>query len=171
MHCPSCGNESSLDQKFCRKCGFNLEPVGKLMASGATEAELKQNRTEQEKVAVRRMVSWMMWGMLILLIGIVLSVIGKQFQLDRLVGLIGTFLILGGLAVTTYGVLDAMRGGAGFRKRETSREPSMLEPDRVPTTKDLEGRSPIPLPSVTERTTQLISEEARGNNDQAGSRS
>ena len=34
MHCPSCGNESSIDQKFCRKCGFNLEPVGKLLAGG-----------------------------------------------------------------------------------------------------------------------------------------
>src|SRR6185503_502668 len=96
MHCPSCGNESSLDQKFCRKCGFNLEPVSKLIVNNPAAGQLKLEKAEREKLALRRMVSWMMWGMLIMLVG--------------------TFITLGGVSVTMYGLLDTMRGGKGRPK-------------------------------------------------------
>src|SRR5215471_14457549 len=112
MHCPNCGNESDLEQKFCRRCGFNLEPVGKLIVTHSDDSQASQlDKAERDRQLVRRMVSWMMWGMLIMLIGIVLAVVNKQFQLDKLVGLIATLTILGGVAVTTYGVLDALRCG------------------------------------------------------------
>src|SRR5215831_4394764 len=96
MHCPNCGNQSELDQKFCRTCGFNLEPVGKLIQTSSDEHnEAKLDRAEREKRIIRRMVSWMMWGLLVLLIGVVLSVVNKQFQLGHVFGLIATLVILG----------------------------------------------------------------------------
>ena len=164
MHCPNCGNESSVEQKFCRKCGFNLEPVGKLFGISAGADDQKVERAERERQVIRRMVSWMMWGLLVMLIGVVLTVITKQFKLDQLLHLLSSFLILGGLAGATYGLLDAMRGGKG------PREPKAIERGndatvtpsaefKADTTRELEGRIPIPIPSVTERTTQLIGEE------------
>jgi hypothetical protein len=159
MHCPSCGNESSLDQKFCRKCGFNLEPVSRLVSGNLNAEELKLERAEREKLALRRMVSWMGRGMLILLMGVVLMVINKQFHLHQLVGLLSTFIILAGVSVAMYGLMDAMRGG---RDRSKSKAIENADPDtpannlKADTTRELEERMPIPLPSVTERTTQLI---------------
>src|SRR6185436_19573133 len=76
IHCPSCGDESALDQKFCRKCGFNLEPVGKLVTAGP-DLETKSEKLESEQAILRRMIRWMMWGCLVLLIGLVLLVSGK----------------------------------------------------------------------------------------------
>jgi hypothetical protein len=165
MHCPNCGNESDLDQKFCRKCGFNLAPITKLIQAGsADDAEAKLEKVERDKLLVRRMVNWMMWGMLIMLIGVVLTVVNKQLKLDQLVGLIGTLIILAGLSVTTYGVLDALRcGGLKKRKPKAMTEPAASEIEQASTTKELEGRLPIPLGSVTERTTQLIG----ANSDQS----
>jgi hypothetical protein len=166
MHCPGCGNESSLDQKFCRKCGFNLEPVSKLIVNSPTADELKLEKAERERIALRRMVSWMMWGMLILLIGVVLIVINKQFNVDPLVKLIGTFLTLGGVSVATYGLLDTMRGGKARPKSGAveidSQTVTSTENVKVDTTRELEERLPIPLASVTERTTSLIGEDAPG---------
>jgi len=157
MHCPNCGNEGDLDQKFCRQCGFNLEPVSKLILRGTgDEADSKLDKTERDKLIVRRMVSWMMWGILIMMIGFAFVVVDKQFKVDQLVGLVGALLVLGGVSVTTYGVLDALRGGLKTRKPKAIPAAPQNEAEPAPTTKELEGRTPIPLASVTERTTQLI---------------
>jgi hypothetical protein len=156
MHCPNCANESDLEQKFCRKCGFNLEPISKLIL-GANKDETKLDKVERDKLLMRHMVSWMMRGMLIMLIGIILIVVNKQLKLDQLVGLLGTLITLGGVSVMMYGLLDTMRGG-GLKKRLT-KETTTAPPNEIEqasTTKELEGRVPIPLDSVTERTTQLI---------------
>jgi hypothetical protein len=158
MHCPNCGIESDLDQKFCRKCGFNLAPISKLMlVPGGDDDETKLDKVERDKLLMRRMVSWMMRGMLIMLIGIIVIVVNKQLKLDQLVGLLGTLITLGGVAVVMYGLLDTMRGG-GLKKRKPkameASSPEEIEP--ASTTKELEGRLPVPLGSVTERTTQLI---------------
>jgi hypothetical protein len=169
MHCPGCGTEGDLDQKYCRKCGFDLAPVSKLILKGGGEVDdSKLDKTERDKLIMRRMVSWMMWGMLTLLIGIVTTIIGKQLigmmvtilgnhlPLERLVGLLGSFLILGGVSVTTYGVLDALRGGLKKRRAADIAPPANNEILPASTTKELEGRLPTPMTSVTERTTQLI---------------
>jgi len=167
MHCPNCGNQSELDQKFCRKCGFNLEPVSKLIVNNPDAGQRKLEKAEREKLALRRMVSWMMWGMLILLIGVVVIVINKTFNLDPLVKLIGTFITLGGVSVTMYGLLDTMRGGKGRPKSgaiDIGSQPLNLEESvKADTTRELEGRLPVPLPSVTERTTQLIGDKSKSN--------
>jgi len=108
-----------------------------------------------------------MWGMLILLIGVVVIVINKTFNLDPLVKLIGTFLTLGGVSVTMYGLLDTMRGGKGRLKSgaidESSHTVNLEEAGKADTTRELEGRLPVPLPSVTERTTQLIGNQTKSN--------
>jgi hypothetical protein len=167
MHCPSCADESELDQKFCRKCGFNLEPVSKLIVNNPDADQRKLEKAEREKAALRRMVSWMMWGMLILLIGVVVIVINKTFNLDPLVKLIGTFITLGGVSVTMYGLLDTMRGGKGRPKPEAievgSPTADTKNSVKAGTTRELEGRLPVPLPSVTERTTQLIGDQTKLN--------
>jgi hypothetical protein len=157
MHCPKCGIESDLEQKFCRKCGFSLEPISKLFLAGSDDDEPKLTKREREKMLMRRMVSWMMRGMLIMLIGIILIVVNKQLKLDQLVGLLGTLITLGGVSVMMYGLLDTLRGG-GLKKRLTKGTTTVPsnEIEQASTTRELEGRLPIPLGSVTERTTQLI---------------
>jgi len=158
MHCPNCANESDLDQKFCRKCGFNLEPITKVIRAGSADDDAtKLEKVERDKLLLRRMVSWMSWGMLIMLIGIIVIVVNKQLKLDQVVGLIGSLLALGGVSVLTYGLLDAMRGGCLKKwKPKAMTESTKAEIEPPSTTSELEGRLPIPLGSVTERTTQLI---------------
>src|ERR1044072_7128001 len=112
MHCPNCANESDLEQKFCRKCGFNLAPVSKLMQTDSGSAQESELPTrERDKLLMRHMVRWMMWGMLIMLVGIVAIVVNKQLKLDQMLGLICSLITLGGVAVMMYGLLDTMRGG------------------------------------------------------------
>jgi hypothetical protein len=160
MHCPSCGNESDLDQKFCRKCGFNLAPVSKLMVNDVDTNKPELDKIERDKLLNQSMVRWMMWGMLAILIGAVFTIVGKQFAMDRIVTLIGSFFILSGVSIATYGVLNAIRVGAsGSANTKLRAARKSLDLDKDQTTKQLEGRVPVSVPSVTERTTQLIPAE------------
>jgi hypothetical protein len=162
MHCPSCGNESSLEQKFCRKCGFNLEPVSQLVVA-RPDAETKLEKQESDRAILRRMYRWMMWGFLILLIGVVMLVSGKAFDLPKFLGPLSSFLLIGGATAAGYGVLAALRDGLVASKKlphaaETRRELSGSQTSELP-----DNNIPASLPSVTERTTQLIGDKADRN--------
>ena len=157
MHCPSCGNESSLDQKFCRKCGFNLEPVSALITGQSGIEEIQTDKSEEERRIVRRMFRWISWGCLVLLVGVILLILNRGFIHEAMFVPLSSLVMMGGIALATYGVLSSVLRGTylpGKAKNEGH------EISQTRTTNELPaGNMPIPVPSVTERTTQLISED------------
>lgn len=42
MHCPNCGTEASLSQKFCRSCGLSLEKVPQLLGEQHSPPESEE---------------------------------------------------------------------------------------------------------------------------------
>jgi hypothetical protein len=156
MHCPSCGKEST-SEKYCRSCGMDLEAVSKLVASHLSPEELKAFRDESEKAVLARMVKWMMWGFLVLGIGLIFLITQKTFVQDRLIGLLASIFILGGTGIAGYGVLAAIRDGAKTRRSVTEPNIQPKEISAAKTTASLpEERIPLPVPSVAERTTELL---------------
>ena len=165
MHCPGCGNESSLDQKFCRKCGFNLEPVSALITGETAIDQVKQEKSEHERRLVRRMFRWLSIGCLVLLLGVILVIFNKGFIHEPMFQSIASLLILGGVAVAFYGVVSSIMRGT-YLPDKTSNSPQRLSENR--TTNELpDARIPLPMPSVTERTTQLIGEDKPPNGTHA----
>ena len=158
MHCPNCGNESSLDQKFCRKCGFALAPIGELMRDGEQSAEVaKLNKAEREALMVRQMFRWISWGIIVLGLGVLMLVVDKSFDVGKAFKFVCTLVMLAGIGIATYGVISTMmRGGAATLKATEAKKDEL----RSPTTRELEGPAPISIPSVTERTTELIGRKA-----------
>jgi Na+/melibiose symporter-like transporter len=156
MHCPSCGDESTIDQKFCRKCGFNLEPIAKLITSEPIAITVDKN--ERERLVVRRMFQWMSRGGLVLLLGVVLLVINRGFVHAGAVQALASLIILAGCAMATYGLFSAMIKGTYLPGKTTGeKRPAKIEGG---TTKELpDARVPAPISSVTDRTTQLIDEK------------
>jgi hypothetical protein len=158
MHCPNCGNESSLDQKFCRKCGFALAPIGELMRDGEQSAEVaKLDKAEREALLVRQMFRWISWGIIVLGLGVLMLVVDKSFDVGKAFKFVCTLVMLAGIGIATYGVISTMmRSGAATLKATESKKDEL----RAPTTRELEGGVPISIPSVTERTTELIGRKA-----------
>ena len=156
MHCPNCGHESSLDQKFCRKCGFGLTPVGELMRDGVPPLEdAKLDRARREALIVRQMFRWLAWGIIVLGLGVLMLVIDKSFDVGKAFKFVCTLVMLAGIGIATYGVISAMMKGGAATLEATEPQQDEL---RAPTTRELEGGDavPISIPSVTERTTELI---------------
>ena len=152
MHCPNCGKPAAGDQQFCRSCGMSLETIGKLVAqhsSSPAQVQQKIDRIATEQAMVRKMFNWLTVGMIILGIGVLMIVVNKNFAIGKWFSLLSSFLMLGGIGVGTAGVLNAVRGAASISPRRPPNQGS-LDADNVPH----EG-----LPSVTERTTQLLPPE------------
>jgi sulfite exporter TauE/SafE len=155
MHCPNCGKPADADQQFCRACGMRLETVGRLVAEHtSTELpERKSSHAELERQIVGRMFSWITWGMIILGIGVVILVFNKSFSIGNWLRFISTVICLLGVGVATAGLLKAMKQGVSISGKKPVDQISGPAKD----TNSLPTR-PIPasLPSVTERTTQLL---------------
>ena len=130
---------------------MNLESVGKLVARHSASPAAVQRRidsADREQAAVRMMFNWMMWGAIILGIGVAMIVINKNFDIGKWFATLSSFLVLAGAGVGLAGVFKGIKLGSAPRSAEL---PRTEEPKTIDT-------NPIPpaLPSVTEQTTQLI---------------
>jgi hypothetical protein len=143
---------------------MGLLEIGKLVAQHSTtpdEIQEKLNKAELEQLILRRMFNLIMWGMIILGIGVVMLVANKSFHLPNWFSVLTSFVLVGGAGVATAGVLNGVRQGARLPVATTRPQiASPVDTKSLPT-------NPIPtqLPSVTERTTQLIPEKDSRSDD------
>jgi hypothetical protein len=160
MLCPNCGTKTTTtDHKFCRSCGMNLESVSKAMtahlAQGGTESPPVHRDGERREL--RRVATGLATGISVMLIGVLLLSIAKLFGLSpsyRLFGIIGVLL---GTFISMMAVLLPLRL-AGRPRRTPS--PGALEGPRS-TGRLLHESTLEPVPSVTERTTDLLGVEVK----------
>ena len=135
---------------------MSLESVGKLVAQhsgviAASPAQTKLDKVRAEQQIVKYMFRWISIGMIILGIGALMLVLNKNFDFGKIFGLISTFLVLGGTGCAAFGVLSAISKGASLAGTGSARQLPQANEQVLPT-----AEFPAALPSVTERTTQLI---------------
>lgn len=123
----------------------------------------KLDRAEREALLVRHMFRWIVWGIIVLGIGLLMMVLNRSFNFGKLLVLVSSLLMLGGMGLATYGVISAItRGGAATLKAGREKKDQL----GAPTTRELDaGGMPIPITSVTERTTELIGTKAKPHSD------
>ena len=141
---------------------MSLETVGKLVAKhtgSPADVQAKWDRAEVEKAIVRGMFNWMILGMLLLGIGVVMVVVNKSFPIGDWFRLLSKLIAIGGMGVAVGGVLNAIRQGTLPSRRERGQLAQPPDTNELPT-----SRIPAELPSVTERTTQLIAVEEAPTN-------
>lgn len=168
MHCPNCGKPAELEQQFCRACGMRLETVGKLVAEHTSTPlhERKAHQSEEEREIVRMMFRWITLGMIILGIGVLMIVANKSFNIGGWFRFISSVVGIGGVAIAAAGLLKAMNQGVSLSGKKSVDRISGSSNTSSKDTKSLPTREmPASLPSITERTTQLIApDDARANN-------
>ncbi|HEX8503442.1 MAG TPA: hypothetical protein VF659_22855 [Pyrinomonadaceae bacterium] len=154
MLCPNCGTRTTNEHKFCRNCGMNLEPVARALAAhlslgGAAAAAAAR---EAERLAVRRMASGLIAGVVVVLFGVLLMALlpGKGF---KVLGVAAAFI---GLVAALVSVLSPMLS-AGRAGRQAP--PPALDGAAAPTGRRLHGRAFEPVSSVTDHTTELLGVE------------
>lgn len=160
MHCPGCGTEAPVTQKFCRSCGFCLEKVPDLVAEQLSESEAILTSAAAEKLQnrQRKIEMWLsVTGLgfvtlmtLSILAGLIYLLLAGSMPIVP--GIVLLTLVLGGsvaglLAMYSENLKKSLSGSGKQRSRQLPNaeksEQSFDDYDR-------------PLVSITERTTNLL---------------
>lgn len=152
MHCPGCGRQGSTDQHFCRSCGMDLEAVSEFIAGQQPVAKSSPPSSGLAQTDEPRLLTRMVWGLVMCIVGVFIGVMGGRILHVNLVTVVGALLALAGGFVFLSVILSAARASQRPVQSKALAEPK--------TTKQLlpEG-FPEAIPSVTERTTELLKAE------------
>jgi hypothetical protein len=165
MYCPICSIKVNSSQKFCRTCGFGLEMTAKSVAeqlpSQADENLLEQkNKLERLGVAALSVFGLGVLGLLLYFVGYKLLV--SQGNILAALGVLAAIVIIGSglLSVILFARANDLQEASGKRRLEQPDElsgtarPDLLEPAKLGS-----------IPSVTERTTELLFSEKENNTE------
>ena len=151
MYCPRCGKDGSLEQKFCRGCGFQLDQVMELLEPQSVQvvdqnlAQLKLKRIGS--IVVMSTISLALFGVCG---GIIWAMVAAGMPVWF--GLLGLLFLLG---ITSGFIILGLA-----QLKATASTASQTALDSNETTTGLLNQQALNIPpSVTERTTNLLSGE------------
>ena len=155
MTCPECGLETLPEQRFCRSCGASLLMTTQPLAHPAA-TELPRTQASILTHDNQRTNRLVLWGFIIMFVGAGIGVIGKKLIHEDLVTVVGVLVSLAGMFLTVYPFLSPSRA-----KPDSSRsaEPEVLTETQPPKILPHESNTDY-VPSITERTTDLLEDPA-----------
>jgi len=157
MNCHKCGLQTLPDQRFCRSCGESLQTNTPPLVEHATVFDLERRSSNILKDEKQRASGLMLWGFIIMFIGVAVGIIGKKLMHEDLVTVVGALVSITGMFLTVYPYLFTSSG----RKVDSSPyyQPDMLSQSQpgkyLPPESNIEY-----VPSITERTTSLLENSA-----------
>ena len=157
MNCRKCGLQTLPDQRFCRSCGESLQPNTPPFVEHATVLELERPPASILKDEKQRASGLMLWGFIIMFIGVAVGIIGKKLMHEDIVTVIGALVSIMGMFLTVYPYLSP----SSRRKIDSSpsSQPDILSQSQpgkyLPPERTIEY-----VPSITERTTNLLENSA-----------
>ena len=151
MHCPNCGSEAPMEQKFCRSCGFGLGKVAQLIAEQAADEDLDSAFGPKEEPSKRFRQVWFLFFIIMFLTFCVFLIApggGKDFG-----SVVFIILLLTMLAFGTYMEF-------GRKRPDGQQSPRPASSTNAPTTQKLQPPPEIEMnASVTEQTTANLAEK------------
>ena len=158
MYCPQCGLTNSAEQKFCRSCGLSLEKVVQSLVEQLPGTDIEKNLGERQRKVE-------LWAKILGTAVVSLSV------LAFLVGILYQMIFVKGKVAVGLGFLGLILGIAAFILLLLYREylikaskrplPKAETSPPADTAELLPEPSFEPIPSVTERTTELLAVDRR----------
>ena len=149
MNCRKCGLQTLPDQRFCRSCGESLQTNTTPLVKHAKVFELQSQPANILKDENERASRLMLWGFIIMFIGVAVGIIGKKLMHEDIVTVVGALVSITGMFLTVYPYLSPSS------RRKVDSSPSSQPGKYLPPESNIEYVS-----SITERTTNLLENSA-----------
>ena len=165
MFCPNCGAKTSIEQKFCRACGLGLEKVALSLTEQLPTRPDENLMSQKERFERLGLILLSVFGfgvLTLILYGVVYKLMITQGQWLGGLALLA-FIIMGACGILST-VLFAKAKEAEEAAAKRRIQPEDAAAIATPTKELLtEGNfEPVPVPSVTDRTTDLLYAEKKG---------
>lgn len=160
MYCPNCGAQTSIEQNFCRACGLGLEKIAQSLSEQLpTKVDLslqaQKERFEKLGIAALSVFGLGVLSLLVYLVGYKLISKGDLFSTLAFIGFF--IMVVCGIGSVILFAKAKEAGDAAIKRRP---QPDLAK--GTETTKDLLSEGHFePVPTVTERTTELLVAEKR----------
>jgi hypothetical protein len=149
MTCPKCGLQTLPEQKFCRSCGASLQTTTQPLVDDNATAE--HPRTTTSSRTGERANTFVLWGLIVMFVGVAIGVVGKKLLHEDIVTVVGILMSLAGMFITVFPYLVPPRAKQDIRARSQPEELPAFQPP-----KNLPKERIDFVPSITERTTSLL---------------
>lgn len=164
MYCPNCGTKTKAEQKFCRSCGLGLEKIAQSLAEqlpAQLDESLSARKNRLERLGVTALSLFGVGVLALALYGIVYRVILIQGRIMEGVGLLAFLAIVACGLVAVYLFAQAGEVQEASNRRKLARAEELSPKETY--TKLLPEAQLEPLPSVADRTTELLFAEKKGS--------
>jgi hypothetical protein len=161
MYCPNCGTKTSIDQNFCRACGFSLEKTALSLSEQLPEKVNQSLQAQKERLEKLGVAALSIFGVGVL--GLLLFLMGQKF-IDK--GMLGILAMVGVLIMIVCGLGSVILfAQAKDLDEKSSKRRQQNVTSGSETTKELLSEGHFePVPTVTERTTELLAVDKRESN-------
>ena len=149
MYCPNCGKENPEKPRFCRSCGLGLQTISQTLVNELSATKSDDSSIEIVEPEQKRWRNPLMYGFLMLLLGMAIVIFGKKIAGEQLIADLGTLIAVLGIGLLGFKGVSLIRS-----QSSSSRQSKTLLEGGKPTT-ELPPALPSGEPaSVTEHTTR-----------------
>jgi predicted nucleic acid-binding Zn ribbon protein len=148
MYCPKCGKENPEKPRFCRSCGLGLQTIAEALVNERSATKSDYSSIEIVEPEQKRWRSPLLYGLLMILLGMAIVMFGKKIAAEELIADLGTLIGVIGIGLLGF------KGVLLIRSQASSSRSSKTLLEGRPTT-ELPPALPAGEPaSVTEHTTR-----------------
>jgi hypothetical protein len=148
MYCPNCGKENPEMPRFCRSCGLGLRTISEALVNELSATKSDDSSIEIVEPEQKRWRNPLMYGFLMLLLGMAIVIFGKKIVVEQLIADLGMLIAMLGIGLLGF------KGVSLIRSQFSSSRQAKTLLESKPTT-ELPSALPSGEPaSVTEHTTR-----------------